>query len=379
MARPPLAVGTYGKVDFLTASNGRIRARVRFRDHDGTTRPVTRFGATKAGAERTLKQAIRDRTGPACGDITAEHRVRELVSIWLVDVDARGLADRTKEHYRYVTDRYVIPGIGGLRLREVTVGAVDRLLKAIAQHSGAGAAKSTRSVMSSLLGMAVRHGAIATNPVREVARVAKARKPVRALTASEGTALVVALRADARAVELDLPDLVEFMLGTGVRFGEALALRPPKVDVDGRVIEIDATVVRTKGHGIRVQEHPKTAAGWRVLAVPEFVADIVRRRALKDTVRSAGTVFASPLGHVRDPSNTAADLRRALDRANFDWVTSHTFRKTVATRLDEAGLTARQIADHLGHARPSVTQDIYMGRNVVSTRAAEVLQTGRVL
>jgi len=116
-----------------------------------------------------------------------------------------------------------------------------------------------------------------------------------------------------------------------------------------------------------------------VIAVPEFVAEIVRDRVSRDAVRSAGVVFASPLGHVRDASNTTSDLRRALDRAHFDWVTSHTFRKTVATRLDEAGLSARQIADHLGHARPSVTQDVYMGRNVASTRAAEVLQAGRVL
>ena len=379
MARPPLPVGTYGKVDFLVVGNGHVRARARYRDHDGTTRPVTRFAPTRAGAERALKLALRDRSGPITGDITAETRVRELVTIWLTDVDSGGLTDRTKEHYRYVADRYVMPGMGGLRLREVTVGSVDRLLKAISQHHGAGAAKSTRSVVSNLLGVAVRHGAMPSNPVRDVGRVAKPRKAVRALTPAESAALVTAIRADRRAGELDLPDLVEFMLGTGARIGEALAVRPAVVDLDGRVIEINATVVRTKGRGVNVQEHPKTAAGWRVLAVPEFVAEIVRRRANKDTVRSAGTVFASPLGHVRDPSNTTADLRRALDRAHFEWVTSHTFRKTVATRLDEAGLSARQIADHLGHARPSVTQDVYMGRNVASTQAAEVLQAGRVL
>jgi integrase len=54
-------------------------------------------------------------------------------------------------------------------------------------------------------------------------------------------------------------------------------------------------------------------------------------------------------------------------------VTSHVFRKTVATRLDEAGLSARQIADQLGHAQPSITQDVYMGRKVVSAEAARIL------
>ena len=57
----------------------------------------------------------------------------------------------------------------------------------------------------------------------------------------------------------------------------------------------------------------------------------------------------------------------------WSWVTSHTFRKTVATRLDEAGLTPRQVADQLGHANPSMTLDIYFGRQVVSADAARVL------
>jgi hypothetical protein len=46
----------------------------------------------------------------------------------------------------------------------------------------------------------------------------------------------------------------------------------------------------------------------------------------------------------------------------------------VATRLDEAGLPARQIADHLGHNRPSLTQDVHLGRGLVSAAAAAALQ-----
>jgi hypothetical protein len=46
---------------------------VNVRDYDGETREVTRFGATQASAERRLKQALRDRTGPAAdGEITAD-------------------------------------------------------------------------------------------------------------------------------------------------------------------------------------------------------------------------------------------------------------------------------------------------------------------
>ncbi len=77
---------------------------------------------------------------------------------------------------------------------------------------------------------------------------------------------------------------------------------------------------------------------------------------------------------MRDPSNTSGDLRKALDRAGFPWVTSHIFRKIVATRLDDARPAARQIADYLGHSRPSLTQDVHPGRGAASHQATTALQ-----
>ncbi len=190
-----------------------------------------------------------------------------------------------------------------------------------------------------------------------------------------------------------------------MRIGEALAVRrganaegEPLLDLDRNTVEINATIVRVKGEGLIIQERPKTAAGWRRLALPPYAAEIVARRS-HDARRRAphGVVFGSPLGHLRDPSNLAGDLREVLDGIGcaecdgrgwlvaadgrrircaggpFSWVTSHVFRKTVATRLDEAGLSARQIADQLGHAHPSLTQDVYMGRKVVTAEAARLL------
>ena len=50
-----------------------------------------------------------------------------------------------------------------------------------------------------------------------------------------------------------------------------------------------------------------------------------------------------------------------------------TYRKTVATILDESGASARMIADQLGHSRVSMTQDVYMGRRAVNSAVAEAL------
>jgi integrase len=258
--------------------------------------------------------------------------------------------------------------------------------------------------------LAVRDGAVAANPVRDSGSRLRSTAPraPRALTAEETQRLVGLFRSTDRAIALDLPDLVDWMLATGCRIGEALATRAdlnrdgrPLLDLEAGTWEVNATVVRVRGSGLAVQPRPKTAAGWRVIAVPSFATDMIAARAV-----SAGPVFTAPIaGGLRDPNNVSGDLRQLLDafecqvcaetgyRLNDDgtfvtgnrgqrlrcdagpwsWVTSHTFRKTVATRLDEAGLTPRQVADQLGHANPSMTLDVYFGRHVVSAAAAEVL------
>jgi integrase len=83
-------------------------------------------------------------------------------------------------------------------------------------------------------------------------------------------------------------------------------------------------------------------------------------------------VFPDSLGGWRNPSNTSRDLRTA-GSAEFAWVASHVFRKTAATELDRAGLTARQIADQLGHAKVSMTQDRYLGRRAGDPEVAAAL------
>ena len=99
--------------------------------------------------------------------------------------------------------------------------------------------------------------------------------------------------------------------------------------------------------------------------------------------RQSGTAAHAPLfpdsaGGWRDPNNTARDFREARDAAGFAWVTSHVFRKTCATILDEAGLSARAVADQLGHAKPSMTQDVYLGRKIANPHAAAALEAAAV-
>jgi integrase len=166
------------------------------------------------------------------------------------------------------------------------------------------------------------------------------------------------------------------MLATGVRIGEALAVYWSDVDLDGCTVRIDHTVLRVKGEGLR-RFPTKTAAGERTLPLPGWVVTMLRERRAID-LADDGPVFPDSLGGLRDPSNTMADLRDARGTEGFAWVTSHVFRKTAATILDEAGLTARVIADQLGHSKPSMTQDVYLARKVVDPATAEALERAAV-
>ena len=56
-------------------------------------------------------------------------------------------------------------------------------------------------------------------------------------------------------------------------------------------------------------------------------------------------------------------------------MTSHVYRKTVATMMDLAGLSAGAAADQLGHAKVSMNQDNYFGRRVARTGAATVMES----
>lgn len=84
-------------------------------------------------------------------------------------------------------------------------------------------------------------------------------------------------------------------------------------------------------------------------------------------------MFPSASGTLRDADNTRADLRSAVAGTSWAGLHPHAFRHLVATQLDEAGLSAREIADYLGHDRVSMTQDVYMNRKAVGGAAAQAL------
>lgn len=378
MPRPPLPVGTSGEVRVDTV-RGRFRARCLVRDYDGVVREVERIASSQARARARLGEAIRDRHRmDADAEITSETKLSDVVRIWLVDLRAEVRAGEkspgTGELYE-TTARRITEGLGELRVREVTVGRVDRFLAVTATHHGPVSAKRAKTVLTGVLGLAARHDAIRTNPVRDTARIKHGEKKTAvALGIDQVYDLRIKLAADQKARDWDLLDFVDMMLATGKRIGENSAITWEAVDLDAGTVEIRGTVIRVKGEGLRIKWRPKSKAGYRKLRLPSWAVEMLRRREVEAVPNEWGVVFTSPTGLLRDPSNTQADLRDVFGRLGYPWVTSHVFRKTAATLLDEAGVTARKIADQLGQSQVSVTQDFYLGRKIASEDAARVLE-----
>ena len=115
--------------------------------------------------------------------------------------------------------------------------------------------------------------------------------------------------------------------------------------------------------------------GQRFSAVlPRFAIDVLAaRRALPFFGEHPVIMFPSTAGTWRDPNNFGRDWRRVRDQLGLPEVTTHSFRKSVATLIDDRGLSARIGADQLGHARPSMTQDVYMSRGKIHTQVADAL------
>ena len=375
MARPPLDLGTHGK--FRTYQAGAVwRSRCYVRDYDGVVRECERTGRSGAAAERALGKALRDRARiDANTEISGDTKLAAVAEVWWVDFQRKDRSPTTLQAYRDRIDKQIIPAIGNVRVREASVGLVDRHLQAVQIKHGPALAKQTKTVLGQICALAVRHDAISTNPARETSSIStKPKKAPRSFTEPQALQLLALLTYDLQAIARDVPPFVATMLATGLRIGEVCGVLWRSVDLDAGMLTVEATVVRLRGKGLYRKPEPKSSASHRALKLPEWCIAMLRARVETLGIDPDAPVFPSPRGVLRDPSNTNADLRDAFDKAGFEWATSHVLRKTVASVLDSSGLSAREIADQLGHARPSITLDRYMGRKAVNSRGAKALE-----
>jgi integrase len=283
------------------------------------------------------------------------------------------ITPKTAERYRELLDNQIRPHIGAKALQKLKAVDVEnwhKTLKTNGRKGGKGAlAARTIGHAHRLLSKALNDGVGNEQVARNVASV-KSPPPV-----SDEDAEVVILNEEqvktaiAKLRGRPLNPSAMLALFCGLRRGEILALRWHHVHIDAqpdKMIQIKEALEETKA-GIRFKR-PKTENGIRDIALPDIVIEALREwRRQQLELRFA-------LGHGKLPEDALVFPRldgtpqspRAFSGAWKDAaasiglpVTFHALRHTHASHLIDAGIDVVKISKRLGHAKPTVTLQIY--------------------
>lgn len=398
MGRLSTPIGAYGvlKIERLAKTKRRgacYRASTYCRMSDGSLRRVRRQAPGKADAINRLKEALVELAAETTdGEIDRSTRFTEVVDLYLDELDEEAslgnLAPETVRLYRSALKNWAIPDLGKLHCHEVIVTRCSKVVRNARRKRSYDTAKTLKAALSGACDYAVRHGAMDKNPIGAIGRLSRngEKKKVVALDAEQRVDLLAKLRAyaptrqmDAHGrslgqrgqIWLDLPDLMEVMLATGLRLGEVLALLGTDVDTVEHTVSATHHIIRVAGEGLVRRPLRKGNEDELVLGVPEWSLPVLTRRS---AVAGGGPIFASFKGGYLDPSNVVHRIEEAMNAVGYGWVTSHVFRKTVGTVLDEAGLPTTAIADQLGNSR-AVAERHYRQRRKANPQNVAALES----
>ena len=143
-----------------------------------------------------------------------------------------------------------------------------------------------------------------------------------------------------------------FLLVTGCRRGEALALEP-KEDIDWEIgiVHINKTV-EWHGNKPHIKPCPKTDAGIRDIPIPEFMLNLLK------PFKNQKYLFANEKGELMDNSQVTRAWNRYRAETGIT-ATPHQLRHHYAGLLYDAGIDVKSAQRLLGHADIRVTLGIY--------------------
>lgn len=193
---------------------------------------------------------------------------------WLAERKVKGqpLADRTRDHYQDLLDRFILPTFGDLTLKDIYPELVAQWYDALAERPTyqAHAYSLLRAIMRTAADPTKHNGRplIPFNPCGiSGGGSSGTKRRIRPASAEEVAAIVAALPERHRLMVL-LAD------ACALRFGEIAELRRHDVDTKNAVIHVRRGVVRSKSAGV-IAKAPKSDAGIRDVPIPPDILDVV--------------------------------------------------------------------------------------------------------
>jgi integrase len=293
---------------------------------------------------------------------------------WHAARESRGeVSEATLIDDRRKFTRYVRPSLGGRRLEDLRPRDLSQLYSEMMakridsrgrERPGVGPRTVTfvHGILRAALRDAVREDRLVAAVTDRVRLPRQAKREVRALAPDEVKRFRDAAKRSSHSV------LFDFLLGTGARPGEALAVRWSDVDLDAGIARIARALSRPGGR--YVFRDPKTERSKRALALADELVRALRehRRAqaaqrlkLGPVWEDHDLVFPGPIG---GPADELAINRRAfkttLKRATLPAeATLYSLRHTFATLALAAGASVHEVASAMGHTSPQLVLSTY--------------------
>jgi integrase len=343
------------------------------------TTPIREFGfATKREAEvaeRERRTAEEQKHQIAKGGSAVVTAIPTTLAMLMQEFFAqhveKKLAPKTVERY-HDQAAMLDPALLSMPLVEITPLHLSREWNRLLERGGRHrttkvarplSAKTVRNiagVVSSAFLRAVKWGLVATNPVTNSEPPVPKKREGLALVPTEQRLLI----GSALSIWC-LPMFLEFSAATGVRRGEALALRWSDIRCNDMVITRSLTQTRA---GLAFKS-TKTERPRRVCIPDSVIAALDGHRKRQDEFRQQygpdyhadlDLVFANPDGTPLKPNSISASVSLLCRRLGLPKGASlHTLRHTHGSFLLADGVDLPTVSERLGHSSVRVTADIY--------------------
>lgn len=361
VAKRPKAKRRYHTGSIVERDTGLFVGQVSFgKKPDGTRDRRTFSSHVEADVEVWLRNQIPWVADPDGLPVPA-HRLDAWMERWLGSLEGT-VRPTTLRGYESFNRVWIAPLIGTIPLARLSVADVRKVpaailrtqTKAKKQRSPATAAAALL-VLRMALAAAVRDGYLSRNVALAVKPPRANAGPVTAITVEEAQAILRATDAS------DIGPIVAVAIGTGLRIGEILAIRPADLRADA--VTITGSIKPTPGPDGYTMEHqlPKTRRSVRSVSLTAIAKRgfAEQKRRDKAAGRIPAYVFTGPHDGKLDPRQVADAFQAELRKAGLPAMRFHDLRHAYATLMLGAGVPLRVVQASLGHSSIAVTAAIY--------------------
>jgi integrase len=270
----------------------------------------------------------------------------------------------TAENYRFILDRYILPKLGSLPLKELNSVRIEKMLIDLIQNHSESTVRLVSIVLSQGLDRAVKDRLIAFNPAKGIERPKGKKRTVTPYTSEELKRLLGALESHR------LFAFFRLLAYTGARRGEILAIRWSDLDFDKATLSISKNRTRL-GKTVIEQDSTKGGEGKRIVQLDSQTIRLLKdhkiaqskERGEEKIVRfgqDSGYIFSQEGSELPlDPSTPYHLFKKTAKRLGLRSESLHSLRHLHATELLNSGAGVHLVKDRLGHSDISTTLRIY--------------------